>query len=352
MSFLIYGSTGYTGNLIARQAVKRGLKPILAGRDVDKVGRQAAALGLEWRAFRLSNTAALDHALSDTGLVLLIAGPYTHTSQKVVEACLRTGAHYLDITGEIDVYETLAKQDGVARKRGVMLGTGMGFDVVPTDCLANHLQTRLPEATDLKLAIAFRGAPGVSHGTLKSGLGQLPRGLRVRRGGKLVQATSGGKSLVVDFGWGPRSCDLYGWGDVSTAWYSTGIPNIEDYTPANAASARMMKLARGNQRLFSWRLTQNLVSAFIRFMPNGTSAEKRQATRSYAWGQVSDPAGNRAAARLELMEAYEFTAQSTILAVEKLLAGGVKPGFQTPSMAFGPDFVLEIEGTSRTDLSV
>ena len=350
MSFLIYGSTGYTGNLIVRQAVQRGLKPILAGRDVDKVGRQAAALGLEWRAFRLSNTAALERALSDTGLVLLLAGPYINTSQPVVEACLRTGAHYLDITGEIDVYEALAARDSDAKKHAVMLGTGMGFDVVPTDCLANHLKGRLPTATELKLAFTFRGSPGVSHGTLKSGLGQMPRGLRVRRGGKLVSVPAGEKSMVVDFGWEPRSCDLYGWGDVSTAWYSTGIPDIEDYAPANPVTGRLLKLAATSRRLLGWELTRSLAGALIKLIPNGATPEQRQRTHGVVWGQVSDPAGGCAEARLQMMEAYNFTAQSALLAVEKLLAGGAKPGFQTPAMAFGDDFVLEIEGTTREDL--
>src|SRR5512139_2062415 len=132
-SFLIYGSTGYTGNLIVQEAIRRGLKPILAARNLEKLGDQAAGLGLEWRAFPLSNTAALERAAADTGLVLLVAGPYVHTAAPVIAACLRTGAHYLDITGEQQVYEALRQHDAQAKAAGVMLGTGMGFDVVPSD---------------------------------------------------------------------------------------------------------------------------------------------------------------------------------------------------------------------------
>lgn len=349
-NFLIYGSTGYTGSLITRMAIKRGLRPILAGRNVEKVGQQAAAFGLEWRAFRLSDQRALERALRDTGLVLLAAGPYIRTSDRVVEACLSTGAHYLDITGEIDVFESLSQRDAQARKAGVMIGAGMGFDVVPTDCLAAHLKRSLPSATDLKLAFTTHGGASISHGTLKSGLEQLPQGVRVRRKGKLAHAELGEKSLVVDFGWGPRSCGLVTWGDVVTAYWSTGIPNIEDYSPSSRSLQRMVRLVEGSQRVLGWELTRRLAWSLINLWPNGASSEKRAAAQTAVWGQATDPDGQRRSARLYAPEAYELTADSAIRAVEKLLGGTVKPGFQTPATAFGPDFVLELDGVSRADL--
>jgi short subunit dehydrogenase-like uncharacterized protein len=349
-NFLIYGSTGYTGRLIALEAVRQGLKPILAGRSVEKVGQQAAELGLEWRAFRLSNTVALEHALQDTGLMLLAAGPFSHTSLKVAEVCLRTGAHYLDITGEVDVYEALAKLDTQAKSAGVMLGTGMGFDVVPTDCLALYLKNRLPEAVELKLALTSRGPSRVSRGTLRSGLEQLEAGLRVRRGGKLVRVPWNEKSLVIDFGFGPRTCNLYPWGDVSTAFYSTGIPNIEDYQPVDRSFQRMLRMLEAYRRILGWKAAYRLSRSLINLMPDGASAEERQSTQAVVWGQVKDKDGHALSARLVAPEGYDFTALSTVLAVQKILASGAKPGFQTPAMAFGEEFVSEIAGVRLTPL--
>jgi short subunit dehydrogenase-like uncharacterized protein len=350
--FLIYGSTGYTGQLVAQAAVRSGLRPILAGRNVEKVGQQAASLGLEWRTFRLGDSRALDRALGDTGLVLLLAGPYIHTSKRVVEACLRTGAHYLDITGEIDVYEMLAKYDVQAQSKGIMIGTGMGFDVTPTDCLALYLKNGLPSATELRLAFTARGRSHYSHGTLLSGLDQLPQGLRVRRKGKLVHTEFGEKSLVVDFGWGPLTCSLFNWGDVVTAFWSTDIPNIEVYTPTNPSLERLITLADGARRVLGWKITRSLARRAISFLPNGANPAQRAATQMVVWGQVSDLDGKRLSARLYTPEAYELTAASTVQAVIRLLNGGVRSGFQTPASAFGPDFVLELPGVTREDISV
>ena len=349
-NFLIYGSTGYTGRLVVAEALRRGLRPVLAGRNVEKIGRQAAALGLEWRAFRLSDTRALERALVDTGLALLLAGPFGQTSRRVVEACLRTGTHCLDINGELEVYEKLARYDSEARSKGVMLGTGMGFDVVPSDCLARYLKNCLPTANELRLAFISRGQARMSHGTLRSGLEELQHGMRVRRRGQLVQAQPGEKSMVVDFGWGPRSCDLMSWGDVVTAYYSSGFSDIEVYSPGSSSLQRQVAILSGGQRILGWGVMRSLARRMIGFLPDGATAEARAQTSAVIWGQARDPSGCRVAARLHTMEAYELTARTAIQAVVKALAGEVKPGFQTPSMAFGADFILEIEGVRREDI--
>ena len=146
-TFLLYGATGYTGSLTARMAVQRGLKPILAGRDPAKVKALADELGLAWRAFPLEDGAALNLALREVPVVLHCAGPYSRTYKPMVDACLRTGTHYLDITGELMEHEALAGRDAEAQAAGVMLLPSVGFDVVPSDCLAAHLKRRLPSAT-------------------------------------------------------------------------------------------------------------------------------------------------------------------------------------------------------------
>ena len=177
--FLIYGATGYTGKLTARTAKDKGLKPILAGRNEAKLKAVAEPLGFQYRAFDLSERAKLDAALGEVDVVLHIAGPFSATSKPMADACLRTGTHYLDITGEIDVFEALAARDAEAKAAGVMLLPGVGFDVVPSDCLAAHLKRRLPDAVDLKIYIG--GLNALSHGTAKSMVEVVAKGVRVRR---------------------------------------------------------------------------------------------------------------------------------------------------------------------------
>src|SRR4051795_5180707 len=174
MAFLVYGANGYTGQLIAELARERGERPILAGRSEDKVRPLAERLGLPWRAFDLGHP-----DLHDVQLVLHCAGPFSATSRPMVDACLTARAHYLDITGEVEVFEAVLARDAEARERGVVLLPGVGFDVVPSDCLAALLHRKLPSATRLELAFATQGR--ASPGTLKTTVESLPRGGVVRR---------------------------------------------------------------------------------------------------------------------------------------------------------------------------
>ena len=105
MNWLIYGANGYTGELIAREAKKRGLNPILAGRNAAKVAALAQELGLEHRAFDLGSPIEIGSHLGGVALVLHCAGPFSATSAPMIAACIQAKAHYLDITCEISVFE-------------------------------------------------------------------------------------------------------------------------------------------------------------------------------------------------------------------------------------------------------
>jgi short subunit dehydrogenase-like uncharacterized protein len=346
--FLLYGSYGYTGDLVARLAVERGLRPLLSGRDPVRLKKQADELGLEWRAISLDDSPALDAALKETGLVLHCAGPFAFTSRQMVEACLRMGAHYLDITGEIQVFETLAGTDSRAKQAGVMLLPGIGFDVVPSDCLAAHLKNRLPDADRLTLAI--RGLGGISHGTMFTGLNGLGTANQRRVDGALVDIPGGVKSRLVDFGRGPVEVTAMSWGDISTAFYSTGIPNIEVYMKLPPNTVRLMGMTRIFGGLMTSAPVQALLRGLVRQLPPGPTAEQRQKGLSLLWGEVSNAQGERVSARLQTPEAYQLTALTSVAAVQKILSGQVAAGFKTPSLAFGADFILEIESVVRTDL--
>lgn len=344
---LIYGAYGYTGALIAREAVACGLRPLLAGRNAEALQALARELGLEHRAFPLDDPAALDAGIRGVRAVLHCAGPFAHTSRPVADACLRTGAHYLDITGEVGVFEALAARNAEANAAGVMLLPGAGFDVVPSDCLAAHLKRRLPSATHL--ALGFLGMGRVSRGTARTMAENIHRGGLVRRGGVLTRVPAAWKSRVIDFGTGPVKAISIPWGDVATAYYSTGIPDIEVYLAAPLAT----RLAARASRYLGWLLgsapVQKLLKHRIQARPPGPSDEERARGRSFLWGEACDASGRTVISRLQGPEGYTLTAQAAVAVARRVLAGESPPGFQTPTTAYGSDFVLGLEGVVRTD---
>jgi short subunit dehydrogenase-like uncharacterized protein len=348
-NFLLYGSSGFVGDAIARLAVQSGLQPVLAGRNADKLKTQAAELGLKYRAFNLEDAPALDQALSDVSVVLHCAGPYLYTFKPMLAGCLRTGVHYLDLTGEIPVYEGIAARDTEAKGRGVMLLPGVGFDVVPTDCLALHLKRRLPSATHLALAFRGQGPAGLPPGTQRTAIEMVPFGSnQVRRNGRLAPSESGVKTRLIDFGSGPVSATQMTWGDIFTAYFSTAIPNIEDYLVIPDANRRQLALMSSLRPLFKLAAVRNF---FKQAVKPGPTLEERAQTVTHVWGEVTDDQGRRATSRLHGPEAgVIWTARAALAVVQKVLAGTVSPGFQTPSRVYGADFVLECEGVTREDL--
>jgi short subunit dehydrogenase-like uncharacterized protein len=346
-AFLLYGATGYTARLILARCLERGLRPILAGRS-ETVREIASAHGLEARIAGLDDPASLRAALGGVTAVLHCAGPFSRTSGPMVDACLAAGVHYLDITGEIGVFEGLAARHEEARSRGVMLLPGTGFDVVPSDCLAAHLKQRLPSATSLLLA--FQSSGGLSRGTATTMVENISRGGAVRRGGRIVPVPAGWKTIAVDLGRGPVSVTTIPWGDVATAWHSTGIPDIEVYTRMTPGMRMALKASRYLGWLLSSAPVQRMLKAKVRSGAPGPDEAARDRGVSRLYGEVRDGTGGRARARLEGPEGYTMTARTAVAAVERVMSGGATPGFRTPSLAFGADFILSIEGVTRSDL--
>jgi short subunit dehydrogenase-like uncharacterized protein len=344
--WLLYGANGYTGELIARRAAAAGERPVLAGRSAEAVGGLAAELGLDHRVFALEEAAEVDRGLAGMAAVLHCAGPFSRTATPMAEGCLRGHVHYLDITGEIDVFEGMAKRGEAARQAGVVLLPGAGFDVVPSDCLAAHLHRRLPTATHL--ALGFQAVARMSRGTATTMVENLHRGGAVRRDGRIVPVPAAGKTRIIDFGAGPVPAITIPWGDVATAYYTTGIPNIEVYMAAPRLVRVFLKLARPVAPLLAARPMQSFLKARIRAGPPGPRAHHRARARSRLWGEAHD--GTQAVvSRLETLEGYELTSRTALLALQRVLDRAAPAGFQTPGRAFGPDFILEVEGTTRRD---
>jgi len=348
-TFLLYGATGFAGEAIARLAVEYGLEPILAGRNAVQLEKLGSELGVEHRAFDLSDPHKIEEALKDVPVVLHCAGPFINTYKPMVEACLQTGTHYLDLTGEIPVYEAIAARDAEARAREIMLMPGAGFDVVPTDCLAVHLKGRLPSATHLRLAFKSEGPAGLPPGTQRTGFDVIfPYGIRVRRDGRLELPRQATKTYSVDVGQGPVEAALFPWGDVFTAYYSTGIPNIENYVVLSKSARQQVTTMIQLRPLLKFAAVRNFLKRGIQ---PGPTTEKRARTVTHVWGEVEDDQGRKATARLHGPEAGAvWTARASLAIVRKVLAGNTPAGYQTPAKAFGPDLVMECEGVTREDV--
>lgn len=346
-TFLIYGANGYTGELITRYAVERGLKPILGGRNSIAIEELAKKHHLDYRVFSLDETSRLDAALAEVDMVLHCAGPFSLTSRAMVEACLRNRKHYTDITGEISVFESMAALDDKAKASEVMVMPGVGFDVVPSDCLARHLKDRLPTATHLSLA--FYGMGRISHGTQATMTMNVGRGGAIRKDGKITPVPAAWKSREIDFGEVKKKGVTIPWGDVSTAYYSTGIPNIEVFTVMPKQNLKMLKLSR----YLGWLLATKPVQDYLQkqIPPGGPSDEERAKGKTLLWGEASDLNGNRVESRMQGPEGYTITAVAALNIAQKILDGNFQPGFQTPAKAYGADLVLEIEGVSRQDVA-
>ncbi|MDH3729213.1 MAG: saccharopine dehydrogenase NADP-binding domain-containing protein, partial [Myxococcales bacterium] len=237
---LVYGSYGYTGDLIARFAKEDGVDIVLSGRNPHRLREQAEAHGFDSIAADLTDPQSIRNALRDVDVVIHCAGPFARTYEAMAKACMETQTHYTDITGEAEVFEGLWAMDGAAKNAGVMLLPGTGFDVVPSDCLAAHLKSRCPDATHLELAFRGRGG-GVSHGTATTMAENIHRGGIVRQDGRLTRVATAWKTREIDFGDGkPAHCMTIPLGDVVTAYKSTGIPNILVYTAVPERAARLL----------------------------------------------------------------------------------------------------------------
>jgi short subunit dehydrogenase-like uncharacterized protein len=340
---LLYGANGYTGELIAREAVRRGLKPILAGRSAERLLALGGELGLATRVFGLDDGAAVRAAVADVGLVLHCAGPFVRTSRAMVEACLSSGVSYQDITGEVAVFERVLSLDAAAKAAGVVLLPGSGFDVVPTDCLARRLHEKLPGATHLDLAFVNEGGSW-SRGTLATVIESLPAAGAVRREGRIVEVPLAAETMTLELPIGRRTLMSIPWGDVSTAFHTTGIPNIRVFSGVPPRTVRRLRRWRWLLPLAGWKPLKRALQARVRKTVTGPDATARRTARVYLWGRARDDSGAEAIAALSTPEGYTLTAASAVEIASRIEAGQVAPGAWTPARAFGARFVAELPG--------
>jgi saccharopine dehydrogenase (NAD+, L-lysine-forming) len=338
---MVYGANGFTGRALVKLAEQTGERPVLAGRSAAKILPLAEELGLDHVVMDLADTSGLHAGLADITLVANCAGPFSRTAMPLVDACLATGTHYVDITGEVDVFESIYPRASEAEQAGVVLLPGAGFDVVPTDCLAASLAAKLPEATELELAFTLSG--GFSPGTIKTALEGVGAGGRARIDGELQSVALAHRQTIAEFATGPRQVTAIPWGDLSSAYRTTGIPNITTYTvlPGSDLIGRSQQFLGPLLRIPAvQRAGMSLVDKWV----TGPS-EERQASgrRCEVWGRVSGPGKHYASGTVSTPAGQLFTVDALLHAVRRLLGGDVPPGAHTPSSAFGSDFLADLD---------
>jgi len=346
MEWMIYGANGYTGQLMVEEAVRRGLRPVLAGRSREAIEPLAQQYGLPARVFALDKPDAVAMGLRGMELVLHCAGPFSKTALPMVKGCLQAGAHYLDITGEIEVFAACNGLDAEAKQRGIVVLPGAGFDVVPTDCLAAILKLELPGAESLVLAFDAPGGP--SPGTAKTAVEGLGKGGRARINGELSKVPLAWKTRTFDKAGEARLAMTIPWGDVYTAYVSTGIPNIEVYMCVPPGTVANLRKLRRLGPLLGFAPIQALLKTQVEKKVQGPSEQKRKDAETWIWGEATDAAGRQASAILKTPNGYTLTVLAALGIVSKLMAAQ-RPigGFYTPSRLMGADYVLRLPGVKR-----
>lgn len=346
--WMIYGANGYTGELIARKAVAEGQTPVIAGRNRAKVEALANELGLEYRIFGLDGSAQISAHINDMSLVLHCAGPFSVTAEPMMLGCIAAQCHYLDITGEIQVFELAQSLNDKATQAGVVLCPGVGFDVVPTDCVALKLKELMPDATHLSLG--FDSAAGFSPGTAKTTLEGMADGGKVRLDGKISTVKLAYKVERINFGNGLRDSMTIPWGDVATAYYTTGIANIETFIPAPKAMVRGAKLANWFKPLLGMQSVQGFLKSQIDKKVKGPSESERKRLSTYVWGKAINAKGQSQTVRIKTAHPYELTIETAFAIASGVASRSDVAGAITPAKLMGSGYIETMPGSGRFSL--
>ena len=337
MKWMIYGATGYTGELIAHHAKRTGYRPVLAGRNKSKVETLASRIDMPWRVFALDDIDTIASQLDDIDLVIHCAGPFEDTAEPMMQACLKAHTHYLDITGEIEVFELAYNLRAQAADAGIIMCPGVGFDVIPTDCIAARLNAQMPNATHLSLG--FDSSSRMSRGTALTSVRRLHKGGAVREDGTIKNVPLAYRTRRINFGDGEKLAMSIPWGDVATAFYSTGIANIDVYVPASPRLVQRMKRLNWIRRAFALKALRKQLEKKIRQSPAGPDRKERHEHYTWVWGEARNTAGEVITIRQKVLNGYELTSRGAVELAIYILRNQIKPGYYTPSRLYGAKLI-------------
>lgn len=345
--WMIYGANGYTAQLAIEKAVTQGRAPILAGRNATAIETLAKTHGLESRIFDLADEERVAANLEDVKVISHCAGPYSATAEPMMKACILSGTHYTDITGEIDVFLLSQSLDDSASESGTVLCPGVGFDVIPTDCVAARLKEAVPDATELSLG--FKGGASLSPGTAKTMVEAISDGMKVLRNGELVRVPPSFASRKVDFGSGAVPASIIPWGDLVTAYWQTGIENITVYTPGRAGTAQDLLIPL-IQTVLKSTIVQDFAKRRIQRSVTGPDEASREKSPTLVWGEARNAAGEGASCRIETPNGYTVTMDGILLSAEFLLTYEGAGGCFTPAQLMGAELVERLPGAGPLKL--
>src|SRR5215467_4041131 len=343
-NWMLYGAYGTTGRLILDEAVRRGHRPLLAGRDAARLRELRDGTGLDTVHLPLEDAGALRAALSSVRCVLLAAGPYQQTGPLMRAACIDAGCSYLDINGELDDFSRALAFDAAARTAGIAVIPGAGYGVVFAECLAARVARRVPGATWLRLSLATQ-TDGRSRGATRSAATAMMAGGRDIHHGVLRTRA------IASPTWRAPNGDRHGMrfaaaplAELVAAQRSTGVPDIVAGIPMSRVTAALVRLTRpwlGNFLARDARRSTRL---------GPVSDDATIATlRSRVWAEAGDATGTTAAAVLETGEGYRAAAAAAVRALESQLHEP-RVGALTPVQAFGAEFALLVPGTRIQEL--
>ena len=349
---MLYGANGYTARLIIKELIGVGIKPVLAGRNQEKISTLADKHGFDSSIFSLDDTDVIEENLADVTVLINAAGPYSQTAKPFIDSCIRSKTHYIDITGEIDVFVYAESKNRDAEEAGIILCPGTGFDVIPTDCLSYLLKEKLPDATELNICFfSENGRPSI--GTAKTSIEGLANGGRIRSNGIIEHVPLAHLVKEIDYGQGPKTAMSIPWGDVATAYYSTGIPNITVYTPRSKKG--IDKIIKQRKWLFIMKL--GIVQKFIKnklqkkIVNGGDSDEKRAQSKMWVWAEVKNDSGQLHSGKFQVGNGYDVTGFGAMAVAKYLLEEEFSGGYYTPSKLMGPDILDSLPGFSGIEYS-
>lgn len=344
--WMLYGAYGYTGRLILEESLKLGLKPILAGRSIGKLRALATEHDLPWRLVELENEANLNAALEDVDLVYHAAGPFVKTAQPMREACLQTGTHYVDVTGELPVLRDTFAAHERAKESGVLLLSSNGVNCVPTDCLVGYLLKQIDDVQSIEVAIDT--VRERSAGSLISMLEMTQQPGQVRRNGQIKQEPVGARIKRVRFNHKVETVLSLPLVDIDTLYWLSGASNITAYVAQPALLALGMKWSAGmNRFVFANNLIRQRVQQWLRQQFPGPDENARAHQRTYVWAKARNRTGRVKEAWLETLDGYQLTAAIAPRAVCEILSQDHWGGAYTPAQALGSEFVLNLPETVR-----
>ena len=224
-----------------------------------------------------------------------------------------------------------------------MLLPGAGFDVIPSDCLANGLAQEMPDATHLEIAFVSKGG-GLSRGTSKTMIENLGKGRIYRKNHAYATEPMGESTRLVDFGDFEQTCVGISWGDVATAYFSTGIPNIKVFAGTDPKQISRIRMLNKYSWFFGFKPVKRYLQRQLDKKPDGPTEAKRLKSSTYLWGEVSN-GKEKVVKRLKVPNGYTITADGAVTISEKILRDDYTPGYQTPAMAYGSQLITELKST-------